>query len=483
MIKTKQKTVFTCQNCGYQSPKWLGRCPDCSTWNSLVEEFASAPSVAKAGPDSFRAAFSKEPPQALNEIKTLKEERFSTGIGELDRVLGGGVVRGSVVLIGGDPGIGKSTLLLQASDSLAREKKVLYVSGEESIRQTKLRADRLGSVSKNLFILSETNLDSIQDYINKLKPDFVVADSIQVIYKEDLSSSPGSVSQVRLCGQELTFMAKKSGVSVFLVGHVTKDGNIAGPRILEHMVDTVLYFEGESQRSFRLLRAVKNRFGSTNEIGIFEMTGKGLKEVSDPSGIFIEERPKGVSGFAVVPTLEGTRPLLVEIQALVKATNFAVPKRETRGIDYNRISLITAVLERRVGLEFSRFDIYVNVAGGVKIVEPAVDLGVAIAIASNHRDIPLDPECVVMGEVGLGGEIRAINHIENRLKESQRLGFKRAIIPAGNHTAGGRLHTAGERFTSSQDSQKISETPPPQLELIPVVYLKEALDIVFRNRR
>lgn len=458
-MKTKQKTIFTCQECGYQSPKWLGRCPDCNTWNSLVEEFASAPSVSKAGPDNFRISFSKEPPQALHAVEALKEERYSTGISELDRVLGGGVVYGSVVLIGGDPGIGKSTLLLQASDSMARERKVLYVSGEESVRQTKLRADRLGSMSRNLYILSETNLDSIIEYITKLNPDYVVVDSIQVIYKDGLSSSPGSVSQVRLCGQELTFLAKKTGVSIFLVGHVTKEGNIAGPRVLEHMVDTVLYFEGESHRSFRLLRAVKNRFGPTNEIGIFEMTGRGLKEVSNPSGIFIEERPKGISGFAVVPTLEGTRPLLVEVQALVSPTNFAVPKREARGIDYNRISLLTAVLERRVGLEFGRFDVYVNVAGGVKIMEPAVDLGAAIAIASNHRDIALSSDCVVMGEVGLGGEIRAVNYIENRLKESERLGFKRAVIPKGN---------------ISGILEKVD------IELIPVSFVKEALDILFK---
>ena len=457
MVKLKQKTVFTCQSCGYQALKWLGRCPDCSTWNSLVEELISAPSIAKAGPDNFRVTFPKEPPQAISEIGSIAEERFSTDISEFDRVLGGGIVPGSVILIGGDPGIGKSTLLLQASDSMANIKKVLYVSGEESASQTKLRADRLGSASKNLYIVSETNLDSIIEYIINLKPDFVIIDSIQVVYKDALSSSPGSVSQVRLCGQELAFLAKKSGISVFLVGHVTKEGNIAGPKVLEHMVDTVLYFEGESHMSFRLLRAVKNRFGSTNEIGIFEMTGKGLKEVSNPSGIFIEQRPKGISGFAVVPTLEGTRPLLVEIQALVSPTNFVVPKRETRGLDYNRVSLIIAVLERRVGLEFARFDVYVNIAGGVKIVEPAIDLGVAIAVASNHRDLPLDPDCVVMGEIGLGGEIRSINQIESRLKESQRLGFKRALIPKGN---------------MSDTLNKID------MELISVSFLKEALDIV-----
>ena len=460
-MKTKQKTIFSCQSCGYQAPKWLGRCPDCNTWNSLIEEVFSAPSITKAGPDNFRLTFSKEAPRLIGEIESIKEERSSTGMKELDRVLGGGVVTGSVILVGGDPGIGKSTLLLQASDSMGRQKKVLYISGEESVKQTKLRADRLGSAAKNLFIVNETNLDSIMDYIIKLNPDFVIIDSIQVVYKDALSSAPGSVSQVRLCGQELAFFAKRSGVSVFLVGHVTKEGNIAGPRVLEHMVDTVLYFEGESHMSFRLLRAVKNRFGSTNEIGIFEMTGKGLKEVSNPSGIFIEQRPKGISGFAIVPTLEGTRPLLVEIQALVSPTNFSVPKREVRGIDYNRISLIAAVLERRIGLEFGRFDVYVNVAGGVKIVEPAVDLGVAIAMASNHRDLPLDSNCVVMGEVGLGGEIRGINQIESRLKESHRLGFKRALIPKANTS--GILHNI-------------------DMELIPISFLKEALDIAFRRK-
>ncbi|MEA3305448.1 MAG: DNA repair protein RadA, partial [Candidatus Omnitrophota bacterium] len=427
MVKLKDKTIFTCQKCGYQTVKWLGRCPDCNTWNSLVEEINSAPSVTKACPSNFSITFEKEPPQAMSEIETNAEERFSTGISEFDRVLGGGVVCGSAILIGGDPGIGKSTLLLQASDCLSRRKKVLYVNGEESIRQTKLRADRLGSASGNLFIVSETNLDSILNYINKLKPEIVFIDSIQVIYKDALSSGPGSVSQVRLCGQELTFLAKKTGISVFLVGHVTKEGSLAGPRVLEHMVDTVLYFEGERHMSFRLLRAAKNRFGPTNEVGIFEMTGRGLKEVTNPSGIFLEQRPKGVSGFVVVPAVEGMRPLLVEIQALVTPTNFAVPKRETRGVDYGRVSLITAVLQRRAGLEFGRFDIYVNVAGGVKVTEPAVDLGVVIAIASNHRGLICDYDCVVMGEVGLGGEIRSINQIESRLKESERLGFKRAV--------------------------------------------------------
>jgi DNA repair protein RadA/Sms len=427
-------------------------------WNSMVEEVISALSNPKRSNDKFKPSVSKKPPQAIDKIGSMHEARLSTGINELNRVLGGGVVPGSVILIGGDPGIGKSTLLLQASDSMAQGKKVLYVSGEESVKQTKLRADRLGSVSKNLFIVNETNLDLIIKYINQLDPDFVIVDSIQVVYKDELSSSPGSVSQVRLCGQELAFLAKRVDISVFLVGHVTKEGNIAGPKVLEHMVDTVLYFEGEKHMSFRLLRAVKNRFGSTNEIGIFEMTEKGLKEVSNPSGVFIEQRPRGTSGFTVVPTLEGTRPILVEIQALVSPTNFAIPKREARGIDYNRISLIIAVLERRIGFEFSRFDVYLNVAGGINVTEPAVDLGIAIAIASNHRDLPFDSDCVVMGEVGLGGEIRSITQVESRLRESQYLGFKRALIPKGNVSG----------ILNKMD-----------IEVIPITSLKQTFDIAF----
>ncbi len=458
MTKLRQKTTFVCQECGYQAAGWLGRCPECNTWNSLVEETDFGAELTKAGPDVFRAAFTKEPPLSIDKITSNSAERFSTEISELDRVLGGGVVRGSVILIGGDPGIGKSTLLLQVSDFLSQVRKVLYVSGEESINQTKLRADRLGTASPNLFIVNETNLDSIQDHINKLRPDAVVVDSIQVIYKDALSSSPGSVSQVRMCAQELTFMAKKMGISLFLVGHVTKEGNIAGPRVLEHMVDTVLYFEGERHMSFRILRGVKNRFGSTNEIGIFQMTETGLKEVPNPSGIFLQERPKGISGFVVVPTMEGTRPLLVEVQALLSPTNFTAPKREARGVDYNRISLISAVLERRLGMELSKFDIYVNVAGGVSITEPAVDLGIALAMSSNYKDAPCDYDCAVMGEVGLGGEIRSINQIENRLKESERLGFKRALIPKSNFSGLGK---------------KIN------MEIIPVSFLKEALEAIF----
>lgn len=461
MTKLRQKTTFACQECGYQSAGWLGRCPECNTWNSLVEEADFEAEFSKFGPDAFRAVFSKEPPLSIDKIESSGAERFSTNIQEFDRVLGGGVVRGSVILIGGGPGIGKSTLLLQVSDMLSGNRKVLYVSGEESIQQTKLRADRLGSASPQLFIVSETKLDFIQDYIDKLKPDVVVVDSIQVVYKDNLSSSPGSVSQVRMCAQELTFMAKKTGLSLFLVGHVTKEGNIAGPRVLEHMVDTVLYFEGEQHMSFRLLRAVKNRFGSTNEIGIFQMTESGLVEVPNPSGIFLQERPKGISGFVVVPTMEGTRPLLVEAQALLSPANSNTPKREARGVDYNRISLISAVLERRLGMELGKFDVYVNVAGGVSIQEPAIDLGIAIAMASNYKDAPCDYDCVMMGEVGLGGEIRSINQIENRIMESERLGFKRALVPRSNLSA---LNGRGN------------------MEIIPVSFLKEAIEAVFTKR-
>lgn len=423
----------------------------------MIEELQEA-TLTKSGPEDFRISYSKERPHAIQDIESIKEERVKTGLSELDRVLGGGVVPGSMVLIGGDPGIGKSTILLQVSDAVARSRKVLYVSGEESMKQTKLRAERLGSSSTELYVLSETNMSVIMNEIRNIKPALVIIDSIQVIYNESLSSSPGSVSQVRLCAQELIIFAKKTGIPVFLVGHVTKEGNIAGPKVLEHMVDTVLYFEGERHMSFRLLRAVKNRFGSTNEIGIFEMTQSGLKEITNPSGIFIEERAKGVSGFSVVPTLEGSRPLLVEVQALVSPTNFSMPKREARGLDYNRVSLIAAVLQRRIGYEFGRFDIYVNVAGGVNITEPAVDLGVALAIAGNHRNIPIDNDTVVMGEVGLGGEIRSVNQIDTRLRESERLGFKRAFIPKGNMK---------------------SLLKKMEIEIIPIAFLHELFDIIF----
>ena len=423
-----KKTFYTCQQCGWQSAKWLGKCPECNSWNTLVEE------IAPEQPKTKRAYLSGgEAPRLLAEIEAGEEIRLKTDIGELDRILGGGLVPGSVILIGGDPGIGKSTLLLQASNRLSKKgNPVLYVSGEESTKQTKLRANRVGDDSKNLYIACQTNLDVIIGHIKKLSPKVVIIDSVQVVYKPDLSSSPGSVSQVRECAGELTFLAKSSGICIFLVGHVTKEGSIAGPRVLEHIVDTVLYFEGERYHSYRILRAVKNRFGSTNEIGLFEMSDTGLREVLNPSEIFLSERSLKTSGSIVVPSLEGSRPLLVEIQALVTPTNFGLPRRRTTGLDYNRVELLLAVLEKRAGLFLANQDVFVNVAGGVKIIEPAVDLGIAIATASSLKDVPAPSQDVVLGEVGLGGEIRAVNQAQKRISEAQKLGFKRCLISKHN---------------------------------------------------
>ncbi len=459
MARTKTKSVFICQECGYRSAGWLGRCPDCSSWNSLIEETEGPVSANEQVREAYRISADTEP-SPIGGIKADQAGRMETGIAEFDRILGGGVVPGSVVLIGGDPGIGKSTLLLQAADRMSRKTRVLYISGEESLGQTKLRAQRLGDMSDELYILSETNLDSILAQIKKFSPDIVVVDSIQVLYREDLSSSPGSVSQVRACAQELTFTAKRENVTIFIVGHVTKDGSIAGPRVLEHMVDTVLYFEGDDNTSYRILRAVKNRFGSTQEIGIFEMSSAGLNEVTNPSGIFLDQRPRDISGSVVVPTIEGTRTILVEIQSLVTPTNFGMPRREARGVDYNRVSLLTAVLERRVGLSLGRFDIYVNAAGGIRVTEPAADLGILVAIASNHLDRPACGESVVMGEVGLGGEIRSVNRIETRLKECARIGFKRAFRPKRNM------------------DQLVEK---PALEIVPVSFVREAVGLVLKK--
>jgi len=423
-----KRTFYTCQQCGWQSAKWLGKCPECNSWNTLIEE------IVPEQPKTRRAYFTGgESPKLLTEIEATDEIRLKTDIAELDRILGGGLVPGSVTLIGGDPGIGKSTLLLQASNRLSRKgSHVLYVSGEESTQQTKLRANRVGGASKNLYIACQTNLDVIIEHIKKLSPKVVVIDSVQVVYKPDLSSSPGSVSQVRDCAGELTFLAKSSGICIFLVGHVTKDGSIAGPRVLEHIVDTVLYFEGERYHSYRILRAVKNRFGSTNEIGLFEMSDAGLREVSNPSEIFLSERALKTSGSIVVPSLEGSRPLLVEIQALVTPTNFGLPRRRATGLDYNRVNLLLAVLEKRAGLFLANQDVFVNVAGGVKIVEPAVDLGIVISVASSLKDVPAPSRDVVFGEVGLGGEVRAVNQAEKRISEAQKLGFKRCLISKYN---------------------------------------------------
>jgi len=423
----KVKTFYQCQTCGYTSPKWLGKCPDCGTWNSLVEERKeTSPSRSSLG------HFRKSEPQLLSSIKAGYEQRTSTGIKELDRVLGGGVVTGSVVLVGGDPGIGKSTLLLQALSGLSRYGQVLYVSGEESPEQIKIRAERLSINSNDIILLSETSLIGIVDTALKLVPKAIVVDSIQTVYTEDILSAPGSVSQVRECAAKLMIFAKKSDIPVFLVGHVTKEGAIAGPRVLEHIVDTVLYFEGDRGHSYRILRTVKNRFGSTNEIGVFEMSDAGLREIENPSELFLLERPLNVSGSVVVAALEGTRPLMVELQSLVSQTNFGMPRRTTIGVDFNRVNLLVAVLEKRAGLHLGGMDIFVNVVGGLRIIEPAVDLGIISTIASSFKDIPIDPRTFVFGEVGLSGEIRAIAQAEVRIKEASKIGFKKAVMPLGN---------------------------------------------------
>lgn len=423
---SKKKIKYICEECGYISPRWMGKCSNCQAWNSFVEQ--SEPDTAK----NFRVnlANEKEKPVPIIDIKSTQEPRILTSYSEFNRVVGGGVVPGSLILVGGDPGIGKSTLLLQvAHDFSKRNLKVLYVSGEESTTQTKLRADRLGALSEMLYVICETNLQMIDDAIDQIKPDFLVMDSIQTVYHSEISSAPGSVSQVRECTGHFMNISKNKGIATVLVGHVTKEGAIAGPRLLEHMVDCVLYFEGERHHAFRLLRSVKNRFGSTNEIGIFEMSESGLKEVSNASELFLSERPLGVAGSTVVASMEGTRPVLVELQALVSTTNFPSPRRMTTGVDYNRVSLIMAVLEKRVGLYLNTYDAYVNVAGGVKLDEPAVDLAIAVSIASSFKDRPTEPYDVIFGEIGLTGEVRGVSRVDQRVKEAAKLGFKRVILP------------------------------------------------------
>ncbi|MET3197084.1 DNA repair protein RadA [Bacillus sp. OAE603] len=428
----KKKTKFVCQSCGYESVKWVGKCPACNEWNTMVEFIEQAPSSRRL---TFNTSSSTEgsKPISIMEVEIGSETRIETTFQEFNRVLGGGIVLGSLVLIGGDPGIGKSTMLLQVSSQLAKkDHKVLYVSGEESQKQIKLRAERLGIVTKNLFVLSETDLSYIARFMDEMAPDFVVIDSIQTIYLNEVTSAPGSVSQVRECTSELMKIAKTKGIPIFIVGHVTKEGAIAGPRLLEHMVDAVLYFEGERHHTYRILRAVKNRFGSTNETGIFEMKELGLVEVLNPSEIFLEERPFGVAGSTVVSSMEGTRPVLVELQALVSPTSFGNARRMATGVDHNRVSLIMAVLEKRVGLLLQNQDAYLKVAGGLKLDEPAVDLAVAVSIASSFQDKPTKPTDVVIGEIGLTGEVRRVSRIEQRVQEAAKLGFKRAIIPAKN---------------------------------------------------
>lgn len=457
----KTKAIFTCQNCGYQSPKWLGRCPDCNHWNSFVEEdYVSPPTKAKE-----RTSFYKDEPILLKDVEAKETQRLKTEIKELDRVLGAGIVPGSVILIGGDPGIGKSTISLQVSNQLTQAgHTVLYVSGEESVSQTKLRANRLigGAAKGNLYIVSQTDLSLIIEYIKKINPKVVIVDSIQVIFEPSISSSPGSVSQVRECCGILAQLAKSTNTSIFIIGHVTKEGTIAGPRVLEHIVDTVLYFEGDRFSIYRILRAVKNRFGSTNEIGVFEMTPSGLVEVKNPSEIFLSERPKEVSGSVVSSVLEGSRPLLVEIQALVSRSSFGYARRRAQGFDYNRLSLLIAVLEKRIGLHLEAEDVFVNVVGGIKIEDPACDLAVCVSIVSAFRDELAMKDTVVLGEVGLGGEIRSISQVVLRINEAEKLGFKRVILPQNNYK---NLEYKGN------------------LELLPVSSLKETLDIILEKFR
>lgn len=428
MAKGKQKTTFFCKECGFESPKWLGQCPGCKEWDSFVEE----PVVKTAAGRSVTVTEHREPSK-LSEIVTNDEVRTLTGIGELDRVLGGGIVTGSLVLVGGDPGMGKSTLLLQMCKQLAEAgKDVLYVSGEESVKQIKMRADRLGTFQKELFLLSETDLDIVTEVIGRKKPEIVIIDSIQTMYREEIGSAPGSVSQVRETTSTLMRLAKSLPVSIFIVGHVTKEGVVAGPRVLEHMVDTVLYFEGDGGASYRFLRGVKNRFGSTDEIGVFEMRGNGLVEVPNPSEYMLAGKPKQAPGSIVVCSIEGTRPILIEVQALVCQTNFNMPRRTSTGTDYNRVNLLMAVIEKRMGVRMGDCDAYINVAGGMRIHEPALDLGIILALLTSYRNQSLDDETICFGEVGLAGEVRAVNMAEQRVLEAAKLGFKRCILPKVN---------------------------------------------------
>lgn len=418
--------VFFCQNCGYESAKWMGQCPGCREWNSFVEEI-----VDKSAPAKVKKAAANAEVAKIAEIHADAEERLTTGIKELDRVLGGGIVTGSLVLVGGDPGIGKSTLLLQVCRNLSEMKtNVLYISGEESLQQIKIRAERIGTFGDSLSLLCETNLDTIKEVISRIKPRIVIIDSIQTMYNESIASAPGSVSQVREATGVLMQLAKGMGISIFIVGHVTKEGVVAGPRVLEHMVDTVLYFEGDRHAAYRILRGVKNRFGSTNEIGVFEMRNDGLCEVENPSEYMLSGKPEGASGSVVACSMEGSRPILLEIQALVCHTSFGMPRRTAAGTDYNRVNLLMAVLEKRLGLSLSSCDAYVNIAGGIRMNEPAIDLGIVLAIVSSYKEIPIDEQTICFGEVGLSGEVRAVSMAAQRVQEARKLGFTTCIVPA-----------------------------------------------------
>lgn len=441
-MATKRKTMFFCQECGYESAKWMGQCPSCHAWNTMVEEpvrinpvSGKSGAAGKSGYRSFGIGErgKRAKPVSLSSIKDEEEVRFRTGFDELDRVLGGGVVSGSLVLVGGDPGIGKSTLLLQVARNMARDgRNILYVSGEESLRQIKLRAQRLGNVGDSLKFLCETDLESITEILLQAKPDLCIIDSIQTMYNEAVASAPGSVSQVRETTGVLLRLAKESGITFFIVGHVTKEGTVAGPRVLEHMVDTVLYFEGDRYASYRILRGVKNRFGSTNEIGIFEMGREGLSEVKNPSEYMLSGRPHGESGSVVTCTMEGTRPMLVEVQALVCRTNFNYPKRQAAGTDFNRVGVLMAVVEKRLGIPLSQYDAYINLAGGIRQNEPALDLGIVLAIVSSFRGDALPDDMIAFGEVGLSGEVRAVTQAQSRIQEAAKLGFHTCVMPGSS---------------------------------------------------
>jgi DNA repair protein RadA/Sms len=449
----KNKSSFVCQNCGYSTAKWIGKCPECGEWNSLVEERMPAATVGVS------RDLGQQSPVAFDEVAGQEHIRFSSGIAEFDRVLGGGIVSGSLTLIGGDPGIGKSTLLLQAADRMQRSNgTVLYISGEESEKQIKMRGDRLGIRATRLFLLTETCLERILENIDRLAPTIVVLDSIQTVYSERLPSAPGSFSQVREVATHFLFLSKHRSISTFLIGHITKDGSIAGPKALEHIVDTVLYFEGERYHSHRIVRTVKNRFGAANELGVFEMTNEGLIPVENPSKLFLAERPAGAAGSVVICCVEGSRPLLVELQALVSDTNYASPRRMAVGLDPNRVSLMLAMLEKRLGLHLLSNDVYVNVAGGLVIEEPSADLGIVAAIASSYRNLAIAPETVMFGEVGLAGEVRSISQAQLRIREASSLGFKRCILPKNSLPKG---------------------DVTPEITLIPVKSVQESFEVLF----
>lgn len=457
MAKDK-KSVFFCQNCGYESAKWMGQCPSCRQWNTMVEEKVAAKQTGQARQKP------KAEPVSLSAVSLKAEDRIRSGINELDRVLGGGIVRGGLMLVGGDPGIGKSTLMLQLCQKLSEGGlRVLYVSGEESLTQIKMRAERIGSFSDSLKLLCETDIDQVLSAIDKEEPGLVIIDSIQTMFSEESSSSPGSVSQVREVTGTLLKTAKTSQIPIFIIGHVTKEGNVAGPRVLEHMVDTVLYFEGDRHASYRILRAVKNRFGSTNEIGVFEMQTEGLREVPNPSEYMLDGRPEDASGSVVACSMEGTRPVMIEIQALVCRTNFGFPRRTANGTDFNRVNLLMAVLEKRGRVNLSECDAYVNITGGIRMTEPAVDLGILTAIISSYRDIPVDSKTVVFGEVGLSGEIRSVNMASQRIREAEKLGFKRVILPAGCLKA-------------------VKGDVPGSIELVPVADIREVIRKIFEMK-